>query len=80
MAIGQIIWYIVFPSLAHTLGLGPDVWRVLDKAHRIRNSVEYEGALEVSKQMVVDLLKAAEMVQVAVEKIGPVSTTTPGQK
>jgi hypothetical protein len=30
--------------------------------------------------MVVDLLKAAEMVQVAVEKIGPVSTTTPGQK
>jgi hypothetical protein len=30
--------------------------------------------------MVVDLLKAAETVQVAVEKIGPVSTTTPGQK
>src|SRR5262245_60118686 len=22
--------YIVFPALAHTLGLGPEVWRVLD--------------------------------------------------
>ena len=27
--------YIVFQSLAHTLGLGPEVWRVLDKAHGI---------------------------------------------
>ena len=72
--------YIVFQSLAHTLGLGPEVWRVLDKAHGIRNSVEYEGALEVNKQMVVDLLKAAETVQAAVEKLGPVRTTKSGRK
>jgi hypothetical protein len=72
--------YIVFQSLAHTLGLGPEVWRVLDKAHGIRNSVEYEGALEVNKQMVVDLLKAAETVRVAVEKLGAVRTTKPGRK
>jgi hypothetical protein len=72
--------YIVFQSLTHTLGLGPEVWRVLDKAHGIRNSVEYEGALEVNKQMVVDLLKAAETVQAAVEKLGPVRTTKSGRK
>src|SRR5437867_1931647 len=26
--------YIVFQALAHTLGLGPAVWRVLDGAHK----------------------------------------------
>lgn len=34
--------YIVFQSLPHTLGLGPEVWRVLDKCHQIRNVAEYE--------------------------------------
>src|ERR1039457_5179939 len=29
--------YIVFQVLPHTLGLGPDVWRVLSKCHDIRN-------------------------------------------
>ena len=29
--------YIVFQTLPHTLGLGPEVWRVLDKAHQQRN-------------------------------------------
>jgi hypothetical protein len=35
--------FAVFQSLAHTLGLGPEVWRVLDKCHGTRNSIEYEG-------------------------------------
>ena len=35
--------YIVFQVLPHTLGLGPDVWRVLAKGHDIRNRGEYEG-------------------------------------
>jgi len=30
--------YIVFQVLPHTLGLGPEIWRVLDKCHQIRNS------------------------------------------
>lgn len=25
--------YIVFQAVQHTLGLGPEVWRVLDKSH-----------------------------------------------
>ena len=29
--------YIVFQVLPHTLGLGPDVWRVLSKCHDMRN-------------------------------------------
>jgi hypothetical protein len=68
--------YIVFQCLQHTLGLGPDVWRVLDKAHRARNAIEYEGALDVDKRMVIDLLKAVEMVRTRVEALGPV----PGHK
>ena len=29
--------YIVFQVLPHTLGLGPEVWRVLARCHEIRN-------------------------------------------
>jgi hypothetical protein len=29
--------YIVFQVLPQTLGLGPEVWRVLDKCHNTRN-------------------------------------------
>jgi hypothetical protein len=39
--------YIVFQALPHTLGLGPEVWRVLDKCHHIRNLGEYEGDLNI---------------------------------
>lgn len=35
--------HVVFQVLPHTLGLGPEVWRVLDMAHRKRNRSEYEG-------------------------------------
>jgi hypothetical protein len=55
--------YIVFQCLEHTLGLRPEVWRVLDKAHAARNSIEYEGAVDVDKRLVIDLLKAAEIVR-----------------
>ena len=36
--------YIVFQAVPHTLGLGPEVWRVLAKAHELRNAGEYEGS------------------------------------
>lgn len=35
--------YIVFQALPDTLGLGPEVWRVLARAHEIRNRSECEG-------------------------------------
>jgi hypothetical protein len=54
--------YIVFQVLPHTLGLGPEVWRVLDKCHNTRNLGEYEGLLEIDKGLVDSLLKAARAV------------------
>jgi hypothetical protein len=54
--------YIVFQVLPHTLGLGPEVWRVLDKCHNTRNLGEYEGLLDVDERLVTDLIKAAHAV------------------
>ncbi len=45
-----------------TLGLGPEVWRVLDKCHTVRNLGEYEGALDVNERLVTDLIRATEAV------------------
>lgn len=54
--------YVVFQVLPHTLGLGPEVWRVLDKCHNTRNAGEYEGLLEVDERLVEDLVTATRAV------------------
>lgn len=54
--------YIVFQILPHTLGLGPEVWRVLDKCHNMRNRGEYEGLLDVDERLVTDLIVATQAV------------------
>ena len=54
--------YIVFQVLPHTLALGPEVWRVLDKCHNPRNLGEYEGLLDVDDRLVKDLIAAAQSV------------------
>ena len=54
--------YIVFQVLPDTLELGPDVWRVLDKCHNMRNRTEYEGAMEMDSQLFEALLVAADKV------------------
>lgn len=59
--------YIVFQVLPHTLGLGPEVWRVLAKAHDKRNLGEYEGLLDVDKRFVTDLVTATQQVAAALE-------------
>jgi hypothetical protein len=59
--------YIVFQVLPHTLGLGPKVWRVLDKCHSVRNLGEYEGDLNIDDRLVVDLIAACPSVA---EKFG----------
>jgi hypothetical protein len=58
--------YIVFQALPHTLGLGPQVWRVLAKCHEIRNLGEYEGDLNVDERIVTDLLAACHLVAAAI--------------
>lgn len=62
--------YIVFQVLPHTLGLGPEVWRVLDKCHNSRNLGEYEGMLDVDKRLVTDLITATQLVEDALGKLG----------
>lgn len=54
--------YIVFQVLPHTLGLGPEVWRMLDKCHNTRNLGEYEGLLDVDEGLVTDLITATQAV------------------
>lgn len=54
--------YIVFQVLPHTLRLGPEVWRMLDKCHRQRNLGEYEGMLDVDERIVIDLIAATQAV------------------
>ena len=54
--------YIVFQVLPDTLGLGPEVWRVLSKCHDMRNRTEYEGAIDVDEKLLADLIKACRTV------------------
>ena len=61
--------YIVFQALPHTLGLGPEVWRVLAKCHEVRNLGEYEGDLNVDDRLVTDLIKAGQAVATALNKL-----------
>lgn len=65
--------YIVFQVLPHTLGLGPEVWRVLAKCHQIRNQGEYEGDLNVDERLVTDLVAACESVRNALDTLPPLA-------
>jgi hypothetical protein len=61
--------YIVFQVLPETLGLGPEVWRVLDKCHGVRNRSEYEGVSELDEDLVIALIKACQAVAAAARKL-----------
>lgn len=63
--------YTVFQCIPHTLGLGPEVWRVLALCHERRNLAEYEGHLEIDEQLIADLLRAADGLLVKVETLEP---------
>ena len=65
--------YIVFQLLPQTLGLGPEVWRVLAKCHDVRNKGEYEGQLMLDERLVADLLVAALAVAAKLGELGPVA-------
>jgi hypothetical protein len=65
--------FIVFQCIPHTLGLGPEVWRVLSHCHNLRNRGEYEGFLDISGQLVADLVKATLRLLEKVDELGPVT-------
>jgi len=59
--------YIVFQLLPHTLGLGPEVWRVLSRCHDLRNLAEYEGELQVTEELLEELILICKRL---VERVG----------
>ncbi len=63
--------YIVFQCLPHTLGFGPEVWRVLALCHQRRNRGEYEGFLEVDEQLVKDLVQTVIALDSAIAGLRP---------
>lgn len=63
--------YLVFQSLAHTLKLPPEQWRVLDQAHRKRNLAEYEGNLEIDEHLLAALIRVAGEVEKRLVALGP---------
>jgi hypothetical protein len=54
--------YIVFRCCRKRSALAPEVWRVLDKCHDIRNVAEYEGTLDIGERIVTDLVAACGAV------------------
>ena len=64
--------YIVFQALPHTLGVGPEVWRVLAKCHEVRNRGEYEGDLYVDERLLTDLIRACKVVAATLDRLPPV--------
>lgn len=64
--------YLVFQCLEHTVGLEKAKWRVLDKCHKQRNLAEYEGYLEISPQLLQELINITEELLLLVEALGPV--------
>ena len=65
--------YIVFQVLPHTLGVGPEVWRVLARCHDLRNRGEYEGDLYVDERLVTDLINACKIVAARLHELPPVA-------
>ena len=63
--------YVVFQALAHTLGLPPETWRVLAKAHERRNLAEYQGVLDIDERLLKDVMAAAQVVLKGVKGLPP---------
>ena len=64
--------YIVFQALPHTLGVGPEVWRVLARCHDVRNRGEYEGDLYVDERLLADLIQACKVVAATLDTLSPI--------
>jgi hypothetical protein len=63
--------YLVFQALPHTLGLPAATWRVLAKAHEVRNVAEYEGHFDTDMTLLGNLIEAAETVRKSVTALPP---------
>ena len=64
--------YLVFQCLQHTVGMETVKWRVLDKCHKQRNIAEYEGHLEITPQLLHELIAISNELLTLVETLGAV--------
>ncbi|MBI2296018.1 MAG: hypothetical protein HYU76_08335 [Betaproteobacteria bacterium] len=64
--------YLLFQCLEHTVGLGPEVWRVLALSHERRNAAEYKGEFNVDDKLFADLMRGADTLLEKVAALGPV--------
>lgn len=64
--------YLFFQCLQQTIGLENAKWRVLDKCHKQRNLAEYEGHLEITPQLLQELIKITEDLLASVDAMGAV--------
>lgn len=64
--------YLVFQCLQYTLGLDNAKWRVLDKCHKQRNIAEYEGHLDITPQLLNELIEITEDLLTLVQALGSV--------
>jgi hypothetical protein len=63
--------YLVFQCLEHTLRIPPEQWRVLDKAHRLRNLAEYEGGVDIDTELVSAVIRVAQQIAVELAALPP---------
>ena len=61
--------YLVFQCLEHTVGMTTSKWRVLDKCHKQRNLAEYEGHLEITPQLLDELIAITNELLTLVEEL-----------
>jgi hypothetical protein len=81
LAVAAIRWhgyrsdnrYLVFQCLQHTVGLENAKWRVLDKCHNQRNIAEYEGHLEITPQLLKELIVITKELLEMVQALGPIN-------
>ncbi len=64
--------YLVFQCLQHTVGLDSVKWRILDQCYNARNLAEYEGHLEISPQLMIELEEITNEIILTVERFGSV--------
>lgn len=64
--------YLVFQCLQHTLGLPPEKWGILDRAHEKRNLSEDEGEVELDEALIKSVIAVALLLETQVRALGPV--------
>jgi hypothetical protein len=62
--------YLAFQTLEHTLQMTRQQWRVLDKAHALRNLAEYEGQIEVEAEIVDATIRVTTELDARLRALG----------